>query len=65
MINNDVVVFGGGIFPDEDIPRLKELGVSEVFRPEREWKIGNNSHRVLQPRFRRNWSSLSRHPGLS
>ena len=30
---NDVVVFGGGIIPDEDIPRLKELGVSEVFTP--------------------------------
>jgi methylmalonyl-CoA mutase C-terminal domain/subunit len=30
---NDVVVFGGGIVPDEDIPRLKELGVAEVFTP--------------------------------
>lgn len=30
---DDVVIFGGGIIPDEDIPRLKELGVSEVFTP--------------------------------
>jgi methylmalonyl-CoA mutase C-terminal domain/subunit len=29
----DVIVFGGGIIPDEDVPRLKELGVSEVFTP--------------------------------
>jgi methylmalonyl-CoA mutase C-terminal domain/subunit len=30
---NDVIIFGGGIIPDEDIPRLKELGVAEVFTP--------------------------------
>jgi methylmalonyl-CoA mutase C-terminal domain/subunit len=30
---NDVIIFGGGIIPDEDIPRLKELGVSEIFTP--------------------------------
>lgn len=29
----DVIVFGGGIIPNEDVPRLKELGVSEVFTP--------------------------------
>jgi methylmalonyl-CoA mutase C-terminal domain/subunit len=29
----DIVVFGGGIIPDDDIPRLKELGVAEVFTP--------------------------------
>lgn len=29
----DVVVFGGGIIPVEDVPRLKELGVAEVFTP--------------------------------
>src|SRR5512134_273812 len=27
----DVPVFGGGIVPDEDIPRLKAAGVREVF----------------------------------
>jgi methylmalonyl-CoA mutase C-terminal domain/subunit len=29
----DIVVFGGGIIPQEDVPRLKELGVAEVFLP--------------------------------
>jgi methylmalonyl-CoA mutase C-terminal domain/subunit len=29
----DVVVFGGGIVPKEDIPRLKEQGIAEVFTP--------------------------------
>ena len=28
-----ILVFGGGIIPDEDIPALKELGVSELFQP--------------------------------
>ncbi|HET6412067.1 MAG TPA: cobalamin B12-binding domain-containing protein [Anaeromyxobacter sp.] len=30
---SDVVVFGGGIIPREDVSRLKELGVAEVFLP--------------------------------
>jgi methylmalonyl-CoA mutase C-terminal domain/subunit len=30
---DDVFIFGGGIIPDEDIPRLKERGVAEVFTP--------------------------------
>ena len=30
---DDVIIFGGGIIPDEDIPRLKERGVTEVFTP--------------------------------
>ena len=29
----DVVVFGGGIIPDEDIVELKAAGVSEIFCP--------------------------------
>ena len=29
----DIVVFGGGIIPDADIPLLKEMGVAEVFTP--------------------------------
>jgi methylmalonyl-CoA mutase C-terminal domain/subunit len=29
----DVVVFGGGIIPDEDIPALREAGVAAVFTP--------------------------------
>ncbi len=30
---SDVVVFGGGIIPQDDVPRLKEKGTAEVFRP--------------------------------
>jgi methylmalonyl-CoA mutase C-terminal domain/subunit len=30
---NDIHVFIGGIVPDEDIPRLKEIGVSGVYGP--------------------------------
>ncbi len=29
----DVVVFGGGIIPDEDIPGLLQAGVSRIFTP--------------------------------
>ena len=30
---NNVLVIGGGIIPDEDIPYLKEKGISAVFGP--------------------------------
>ena len=30
---SDIVVIGGGIIPEDDIPLLKELGVAEVFTP--------------------------------
>lgn len=29
----DILLFGGGIVPDEDIPKLKDLGVREIFQP--------------------------------
>ncbi|HEY0991674.1 MAG TPA: cobalamin B12-binding domain-containing protein [Kofleriaceae bacterium] len=29
----DVVVFGGGIVPQDDLPRLTELGVAKIFTP--------------------------------
>ena len=29
----DKIVFGGGIFPKEDIPKLKEAGIAEIFTP--------------------------------
>jgi methylmalonyl-CoA mutase C-terminal domain/subunit len=29
----DVVVFGGGIIPDEDIPALQQAGVAAIFKP--------------------------------
>jgi len=30
---DDVVVFGGGIIPEEDINELKKMGVAEIFTP--------------------------------
>ena len=30
---DEVLLFAGGIIPDEDIPALKELGFREIYRP--------------------------------
>jgi methylmalonyl-CoA mutase C-terminal domain/subunit len=30
---DDVVVFGGGIIPDEDLPELERMGVARIFTP--------------------------------
>lgn len=30
---SDIFVFGGGIIPEDDIPRLKDAGVVEIFTP--------------------------------
>ena len=30
---DDILVIGGGVIPDEDIPYLKENGIAEVFTP--------------------------------
>jgi methylmalonyl-CoA mutase C-terminal domain/subunit len=37
----DVVVFGGGIIPEEDIPQLERLGVAKVFTP------GATTHEIV------------------
>lgn len=29
----DILVLGGGVIPDEDIPGLKEAGIKEIFTP--------------------------------
>src|SRR5688572_4217107 len=29
----DVLVFGGGIIPDDDLPELTRLGVAKIFKP--------------------------------
>jgi methylmalonyl-CoA mutase, C-terminal domain len=38
----DIRVFGGGIIPDDDIPRLKDMGVGEVFTP------GSSTQEIVQ-----------------
>jgi methylmalonyl-CoA mutase C-terminal domain/subunit len=30
---DEILVFGGGIIPDTDIPKLKEAGITEIFTP--------------------------------
>jgi methylmalonyl-CoA mutase C-terminal domain/subunit len=30
---DDVLIIGGGIIPQEDVPRLKKAGIAEVFGP--------------------------------
>ena len=49
---DDVAVFGGGIIPEDDFPRLEAAGVRKVFTPGTtlaeivEWVRGNVSPRV-------------------
>jgi methylmalonyl-CoA mutase, C-terminal domain len=38
----DVTVFGGGIIPQDDVPKLKEQGVAEVFLP------GSSTQAIIQ-----------------
>ena len=38
----DVLVFGGGIIPEEDIPALTKLGVARVFTP------GASTHEIVE-----------------
>lgn len=37
----DILVFGGGIIPDADIPELEKLGVAKVFTP------GASTHEIV------------------
>jgi methylmalonyl-CoA mutase, C-terminal domain len=30
---SDIIVFGGGIIPDDDIPLLEDMGVAAIFKP--------------------------------
>ena len=32
-VADDVLVIGGGIIPEDDIPALKECGIAEIFGP--------------------------------
>jgi methylmalonyl-CoA mutase C-terminal domain/subunit len=38
----DIIVFGGGIIPDDDIPVLEEMGVAKIFTP------GTPTHEIVQ-----------------
>ena len=38
----DIIVFGGGIIPEDDIPLLEEMGVAKIFTP------GTTTHEIVQ-----------------
>jgi len=38
---SDIAVFGGGIIPQDDVPKLKEKGVAAVFLP------GSTTHAII------------------
>jgi methylmalonyl-CoA mutase C-terminal domain/subunit len=38
----DIIVFGGGIIPEDDIPVLEEMGVAKIFTP------GTTTHEIVQ-----------------
>ncbi len=38
----DILVFGGGIIPDADIPELERMGVAKVFTP------GASTHEIVE-----------------
>jgi methylmalonyl-CoA mutase C-terminal domain/subunit len=48
---DDVILFGGGIIPEDDIPKLKEQGVGEIFLPGTSTEdIVNYIHEHVKPR---------------
>lgn len=49
---NDMLLFGGGIIPDEDLKKLKELGVGELFTP------GTSTQDIIK--FLQDW--VEKHP---
>ena len=38
----DIIVFGGGIIPEDDIPVLEEMGVARIFTP------GTPTHEIVE-----------------
>jgi len=49
----DIVVFGGGIIPQDDVPRLRSLGTAEVFLP------GSSTQAIID------WIRGNVHPGAA
>jgi len=40
---DDMLVFGGGIIPDEDIEELEKMGVAKIFTPARRPRMQSSS----------------------
>ncbi|MEW6005014.1 MAG: cobalamin B12-binding domain-containing protein [Stygiobacter sp.] len=49
---NDILLFGGGIIPEDDLKKLKEMGVGELFTP------GTSTQEIVK--FLVNW--VNEHP---
>ena len=49
---DDVLLFGGGIIPEEDLKKLKEMGVGELFTP------GTSTQEIIN--FLKEW--VKKHP---
>ena len=49
---DDILLFGGGIIPEEDLNKLKELGVGELFTP------GTTTTEIIS--FLKDW--VTKHP---
>ncbi len=39
---DDIIVFAGGVIPEDDIPYLKSLGIKEIFTP------GTSSKKIIE-----------------
>jgi len=49
---SDILVFGGGIIPDEDLPELEKAGVAAIFKPGASTQeIVDWVEKVLRPRL--------------
>ncbi len=49
---DDILLFGGGIIPEEDVKKLKEMGVGELFTP------GSSTKEIVE--YVRKW--VEEHP---
>lgn len=49
---DDILLFGGGIIPEDDLKKLKEMGVGELFTP------GTSTQEIVK--FLEEWAAL--HP---
>ncbi|HHE40729.1 MAG TPA: cobalamin B12-binding domain-containing protein [Candidatus Cloacimonetes bacterium] len=38
----DIIVFAGGVIPEDDIPHLKSIGIKEIFTP------GTSSEKIIE-----------------
>ncbi len=56
----EVLVFGGGTIPDEDIPKLKEAGIAEVFTPGTPTSVAIDFVRNHVRLHRKTWGEGSR-----